>query len=129
MSLDPGDDKARADLAASFQQTVARTLASRVGQAISAFKDRYPEGRALVAAGGVAANSAIRGALTKIAIDSQLRLVVPPPKLCTDNGAMVAWAGLERLRLGLTDGFDFAARPRWPLDATAVPAAYAGVKA
>ena len=129
MGLDPEDHEARADLAASFQHTVARTLASRVGQAIAIFSQRYPEGRALVAAGGVAANTAIRAALTKLAMDSGLRLVVPPPILCTDNGAMVAWAGLERLRLGLSDGFDFAARPRWPLDPTAAPAAFAGVKA
>ena len=129
MGLDPEDNEARADLAASFQHTVARTRASRVGQAIAIFSQRYPEGRALVAAGGVAANTAIRAALTKLAMDSGLRLVVPPPILCTDNGAMVAWAGLERLRLGLSDGFDFAARPRWPLDPTAAPAAFAGVKA
>jgi N6-L-threonylcarbamoyladenine synthase len=56
-------------------------------------------------------------------------MVAPPPGLCTDNGAMIAWAGIERLRLGLTDGLDFAPRPRWPLDAVAPPVAFAGVKA
>lgn len=127
--LAPDDVAARADLAASFQQTVARTLANRVGNAVALFTSRFPHGRALVAAGGVAANSAIRAALIDVAASGGLRLVVPPPKLCTDNGAMVAWAGLERLRLGLSDGFDFAARPRWPLDATAPRAAFAGVKA
>ncbi len=127
--LDPDDAAARADLAASFQHTVARTLANRVGNAVALFTARFPAGRSLVAAGGVAANSAIRAALIDVAAAGGLRLVVPPPRLCTDNGAMVAWAGLERLRLGLTNRLDFAARPRWPLDATAPRAAFAGVKA
>jgi N6-L-threonylcarbamoyladenine synthase len=123
------DLQARADLAASFQQTVARTLANRVGNAVALFNARYPDGRTLVAAGGVAANGAIREALTATAAAGGLRLVVPPAALCTDNGAMVAWAGLERYRLGLQDPLDFAARPRWPLDAEAPKAAFAGVKA
>ena len=127
--LDPDDTSARADLAASFQRTVARTLANRVTNAVAIFRARYPQGQTLVAAGGVAANSAIRAALMDVADAGGLRLVVPPSKLCTDNGAMVAWAGLERLRLGLIDGLDFAARPRWPLDTTAPRAAFAGVKA
>ncbi len=60
--------------------------------------------------------AAIRRAITRFAAETGLRLVVPPPELCTDNGAMIAWAGIERLRLGLTDDMTFAARPRWPLD-------------
>lgn len=123
------DEAARADLAASFQRTVARTLASRVGNAIAMFTERFPGAGTLVAAGGVAANGAIRAALGEVAAAGGMRLAVPPAKLCTDNGAMVAWAGLERFRLGMVDGFDVAARPRWPLDATAPRAAFAGVKA
>ena len=67
-------------------------------------------------AGGVAANAAIGGALRAVAAQTGAQLVIPPPALCTDNGAMIAWAGAERFALGLTDGFDAAARPRWPLD-------------
>jgi N6-L-threonylcarbamoyladenine synthase len=100
-----------------------------VAHAIDIFSHRFPTGDTLVAAGGVAANTAIRAALHGLADARAMRLVVPPPALCTDNGAMVAWAGLERLRLGLTDPLDFAARPRWPLDATAPKAAFAGIKA
>ena len=66
---------------------------------------------------GVAANSALRQALERFCAEAGLPMVAPPPKLCTDNGAMIAWAGVERLRLGLTDPLDVAARPRWPLDA------------
>jgi|SRR5580658_94675 N6-L-threonylcarbamoyladenine synthase len=128
-ALPPGDPQAIADLAASFQRAVAETLGDRTGRAAALFRDRCPEGGHLVVAGGVAANRAIRGALASVADRHQLVLAVPPPDLCTDNGAMVAWAGLERLRLGLVDGLDFAARPRWPLDAEAPRAAFAGVKA
>ena len=123
------DDQARADLAASFQRAVAETLADRTVRAAAQFRAAHPEGSHLVVAGGVAANGAVRTALAGVAAKHGLSLAGPPPKLCTDNGAMVAWAGLERLRLGLSDGLDFAARPRWPLDATAPKAAFAGVKA
>jgi N6-L-threonylcarbamoyladenine synthase len=68
-----------------------------------------------VVAGGVAANSALRAALQGLSAEEGWILSAPPPALCTDNGAMVAWAGIERLRLGLTDPLDFAPRPRWPL--------------
>jgi N6-L-threonylcarbamoyladenine synthase len=127
--LAAADGQARADLAASFQRAVAETLADRTARAASVFRARHPEGRHLVVAGGVAANAAIRSALGAVAAAQGLELAVPPPRLCTDNGAMVAWAGLERLRLGLRDGLDFAARPRWPLDEAAPKAAFAGVKA
>jgi N6-L-threonylcarbamoyladenine synthase len=123
------DPKAIADLAASFQRAVAQALADRTGRAAAIFRERHPDGHHLVIAGGVAANSAIRQALQATADRAGLTLAVPPPALCTDNGAMVAWAGLERLRLGMIDGLDFAARPRWPLDLTAPKAAFAGVKA
>jgi N6-L-threonylcarbamoyladenine synthase len=128
-TLAPDDRQGRADLAASFQRAVAATLADRTGRAAALFRAEHPEGGHLVIAGGVAANGAIRAALGGVAAKHGLRLAVPPTKLCTDNGAMVAWAGLERLRLGLSDGLDFAARPRWPLDATAPKVAFAGVKA
>ena len=72
--------------------------------------------RAVVAAGGVAANGALRQALERLCGEAGLPMVAPPQKLCTDNGAMIAWAGIERLRLGLRDGLDAPARPRWPLD-------------
>ncbi len=105
-----------ADLAASFQAAAADSLADRTGNAIERFRAEHPSGRALVVAGGVAANAEIRRVLGECAAARGLEFVAPPADLCTDNAAMIAWAGLERLRLGLTDGFDFAARPRWPLD-------------
>lgn len=74
---------------------------------------------ALVIAGGVAANHAIRSGLETLALRKKLPLIAPPPALCTDNGAMIAWAGLERLQHGLIDPLDFAPRARWPLSVTA----------
>jgi N6-L-threonylcarbamoyladenine synthase len=70
-----------------------------------------------VVAGGVAANAELSRALSVLAAEAGVQLVVPPPRLCTDNAAMVAWAGIERLEAGLTDGLEVAARARWPLDA------------
>jgi N6-L-threonylcarbamoyladenine synthase len=92
---------------------VADVLADRAVHAI----DAMPEATALVVAGGVAANLTIRAALSGVAQSRGLRLVAPPLRLCTDNAVMVAWAALERLRLGWTDPLDHAPRPRWPLDA------------
>jgi N6-L-threonylcarbamoyladenine synthase len=92
-------------------------------------KDIHPNIKHLVVAGGVAANQAIGLALTELAEKSNMNLVKPAPALCTDNGAMIAWAGLERFRLGHSDPLDFKARPRWPLDPDAPSAAYAGAKA
>ena len=90
-------------------------------------RERLPEGaRHLVVAGGVAANKALRAALTDVAAQEGYTLHVPPPALCTDNAAMVAWAGAERWLLGLTDGLDVEARARWPLDPAAIPALGAG---
>ena len=123
------DAQAVADLAAAFQETVAATLAERTANAVEMFRARHAAGDTLVIAGGVAANGAIRARLSRLAEENQMRLVAPPPKLCTDNAAMIAWAGVERLRLGLTDAMDFAPRPRWPLDPTAPKATGAGVKA
>jgi N6-L-threonylcarbamoyladenine synthase len=118
-----------ADIAASFQAAVADVLADRTGQAIAAFQRIHPEGQHLVVAGGVAANGALRARLDRLAREQGLTLVAPPLRLCTDNAAMIAWAGIERLRLGLTDPLDFAPRPRWPLDPNAAKAIGAGVKA
>jgi N6-L-threonylcarbamoyladenine synthase len=118
-----------ADLAAAAQAAIGDSLVDRTAHAIRLFGERWPEGRTLVVAGGVAANRALRSRLDALAARSRLAFVAPPPALCTDNAAMVAWAGLERLRLGLADPLDFAPRPRWPLDPSAVPIRGAGVKA
>ena len=106
-----GDTKAIADLCASFQRTVGDVLADRCANALS-----LAPASTLVVAGGVAANLYLRGRLESLAEKYGARLVAPPVKLCTDNGAMIAWAGLEKLRLGRTDSLDFRPRPRWPLD-------------
>ncbi len=121
--------QAVADLAASFQAAAADVLADRVVRAIHRFRQCAPEGRPLVIAGGVAANQVLRSRLAHVAEGEGMSLVAPPLRLCTDNGAMIAWAGLERLQLGLSDGLDFAPRPRWPLDPSAAAVHYAGVKA
>ena len=109
----------RADLAAAFQAAVADVLADRTVHAMALFRERYGAPGSLVVAGGVAANLALRDRLEATASAGGFHLVAPPPSLCTDNGAMIAWAGLERLRLGLSDGLDVAPRARWPLDAGA----------
>jgi N6-L-threonylcarbamoyladenine synthase len=83
---------------------------------LTLFRARFGAPAALVAAGGVAANQAIRKVLNRLAFEVGATLVVPPAELCTDNGAMIAWAGCERLALGLTDSLDTAPRARWPLD-------------
>jgi N6-L-threonylcarbamoyladenine synthase len=108
-----------ADLCASFQAAVVDTLIDRSRAGLRLFRETIGPCEAMVAAGGVGANSAIRRALTRFCGESGLKLVLPPAQLCTDNGAMIAWAGIERLSLGLTDDMTFAARPRWPLDSNA----------
>jgi N6-L-threonylcarbamoyladenine synthase len=114
-----------ADLAASFQQAVVNCLVDRSRIALAA----CPDATAFVVAGGVAANGAIRTALTDLAARFDKPFVAPPLWLCTDNGAMIAWAGAERFAAGLTDPLDTAARPRWPLDPEAEAVRGAGVKA
>jgi N6-L-threonylcarbamoyladenine synthase len=105
-----------ADLAAGLQATIAEVLADRMKNAARAFVATIGKPTVLVVAGGVAANAMLREKLQQSAADQGFGFIAPPPALCTDNAAMVAWAGIERLRLGLTDRLDFAARPRWPLE-------------
>lgn len=111
-----GDDQTRADLAAAFQAAAGDILAERCTKALEVFQRDYGTAGPLVVAGGVAANRSLRARLEEVAAKAGSRLVAPPPKLCTDNAAMIAWAGVERLALGLTDPLDFPARPRWPLE-------------
>ncbi len=115
-----------ADIAASFQQAAIDCIEDRLNKALAQMGDVT----ALVVAGGVAANKAVRGALEGLAQSAQLPFIAPPMELCTDNAAMIAWAGLEKLAAGASgDPLDFCARPRWPLDRDAAPARGAGVKA
>lgn len=118
-----------ADVAASFQAAAVEAISNRVLNAAQRFKAEYTSGTTLVVSGGVAANTYLRASLQNIAVQTGLRFVAPPLKLCTDNAVMIAWAGVERLRKGLADSLDFKPRPRWPLDPTAAPALGAGVKA
>ena len=114
----------RADLAAGFQAAVADTLAAKTRRALAAFPAPI-----LAVAGGVAANTTIRTALAAAAADADARFLAPPLALCTDNGAMIAWAAAERMGAGSApDGLGLSARPRWPLDATAAPMLGAGRK-
>ena len=114
-----------ADIAASFQQAAIDCLIDRLEKAM----ERAADMPALVVAGGVAANQQVRAALENLATSQGMRFVAPPLALCTDNAAMIAWAGCERLALGQFDPLDIAARPRWPLDPDAEPVRGAGVKA
>jgi N6-L-threonylcarbamoyladenine synthase len=100
-----------ADIAASFQAVVAAVLADRAAHAL----DLAPGATALVVAGGVAANNAVRTALSALANARGLPMLAPPLRYCTDNAVMVAWAGIERLRRGWTDSLSSNPRPRWPL--------------
>ena len=113
-----------ADIAASFQQAVVDCLVDRTRVAL-----QRSDSPALVVAGGVAANRAVRTALQQLAADQGRQFSVPPGWLCTDNAAMIAWAGAERFTQGLTDALDAPARARWPLDPDAEKVRGAGVKA
>ena len=118
------DDATVMDICASFQAAVSDVVTDRCGRALAIVRETEPDLaiRHFVIAGGVAANSVLRTALERFCADAGLALVVPPHALCTDNGAMIAWAGCERLASGLAlDGFEQSARARWPLDDTAVP--------
>ncbi len=108
----------RADLCAGFQQAVVDTLAEKTRRAITHYLGEKPSEPVIAVAGGVAANRAIRAALETVSAETGARFTAPPMNLCTDNAAMIAYAGLERFRSGALDGMDLTARPRWPLDQT-----------
>ena len=118
-----------ADLCASFQAAAVEALLDRTAHAVDAFRSLHPAGDTLVVAGGVAANAYLAARLRRFADEHALRLVVPPPALCTDNAVMIAWAAHERLAQGPADDQAVAAHARWPLDPAAEPAIGAGVKA
>ncbi|UZK68545.1 tRNA (adenosine(37)-N6)-threonylcarbamoyltransferase complex transferase subunit TsaD [Sphingomonas sp. S1-29] len=134
-AADSGQYRAE-DIAASFSQAVIDCLIDRTRRAIQTSTPPFETNSldivrpaALVVAGGVAANRGVRSALEQLALEHGMRFVAPPLWLCTDNAAMIAWAGAERFAAGLTDPLDVAARPRWPLDPLAEPVRGAGVKA
>ncbi len=104
-----------ADICASFQTTIAAILAHKLEKALKIFSTKYPQANTVVIAGGVAANQFLRGRLSSIINQYGYTLVAPPLALCTDNGAMIAWAGLERLKLGMVSDIGFEPRSRWPL--------------
>lgn len=112
----PLTDSDKNDICAAFQTAVVKQMQDRLEHALATFRSRYPRARDLVVAGGVAANGAVRSMIQGLADKNGMIFSAPPIGLCTDNGVMIAWAGLERFRLGLTDSFDFRPRPRWPLD-------------
>jgi N6-L-threonylcarbamoyladenine synthase len=115
-ALTAPDDRAICDLAAAFQQAIVEILATRTQQAIAHCMHRDDKApQAFVVCGGVAANTAIRDALRQAAAEYEIACHLPPLELCADNGAMIAWAGIEQLRQGRSDGLDFAPRPRWAL--------------
>ncbi|WP_299661166.1 tRNA (adenosine(37)-N6)-threonylcarbamoyltransferase complex transferase subunit TsaD [uncultured Ruegeria sp.] len=108
----------RADLCAGFQRSIVDTLAEKTRRAIALYLEVSPPAPVIAVAGGVAANTAIRSALETVSEEMGARFIAPPLALCTDNAAMIAFAGLERYRTGARDGLDLIARPRWPLDQT-----------
>ena len=111
-----------ADICCSFQHSVAQMVNDRAERALKKYLLLYPGQKTptLVVAGGVAANQKLRQGLENISARHYVRFAAPPLSLCTDNAAMIAWAGMERLLLGMTDSIDFPVYPRWPLDAAAV---------
>ncbi|MEP4064811.1 MAG: tRNA (adenosine(37)-N6)-threonylcarbamoyltransferase complex transferase subunit TsaD, partial [Nitratireductor sp.] len=127
--LEPVDEQTVADLCAAFQRAVSDVLARRTASALDLFRQRHPGADpAIVVAGGVAANQEIRRSLQSAADEAGARFIAPPMNLCTDNAAMIAWAGIERLQLGPVDDMGLSPRPRWPLDATNAGVLGAGKK-
>ncbi|OLF80699.1 tRNA threonylcarbamoyl adenosine modification protein TsaD [Maricaulis sp. W15] len=123
--LEAPSDQDKADLSACVQAAIARALSRRTRRALAMFVERYPDAprpMSLVVAGGVAANTAVRAALEVEAGDAGFRLIAPPMKWCTDNAAMIALVGIEKLARGQIDGLDAPARARWPLDAASAKA-------
>jgi N6-L-threonylcarbamoyladenine synthase len=109
----------RRDLCAGFQAAVGDVLAEKTRRALAVYLDQSPEVPVCAVAGGVAANQMLRAKLQTVCADLGVQFLAPPLRLCTDNAAMIAWAGIERFRAGLGGAADLVARPRWPLDATA----------
>ena len=129
-AIAPLTDRDVADICASFQAAITDTLQDRVSRSLARFKAEYPDASrpTLVVAGGVAANRLVRATLEALCAERGFGFVAPPLALCTDNAAMIAWAGIERLRAGLaeTDGMDFVPRSRWPLDSVSAPVVGSG---
>ncbi|MBE6458625.1 MAG: tRNA (adenosine(37)-N6)-threonylcarbamoyltransferase complex transferase subunit TsaD [Alphaproteobacteria bacterium] len=115
-----------ADICASFQKAATEHLLYKLKKAIVLFRTKYPQGKDLVVSGGVASNSYLREKLKQLAETEGLFFSAPPIKFCTDNGVMIAWAGMERALKGMYNNLDFKPRPRWPLDENAPKAAGAG---
>ncbi|MEL6422505.1 MAG: tRNA (adenosine(37)-N6)-threonylcarbamoyltransferase complex transferase subunit TsaD [Pseudomonadota bacterium] len=129
-ALAPLSDDDIANLCVAFEDAAADVVADRVSNAMEGYVEALPGApRSLVVAGGVAANVRLREQLATLAEENSFHLTVPPVELCTDNAAMIAWAGAERLALGETSPLDSPARARWPLDPTAEQVRGAGVKA
>ena len=125
----PINDQDKSDICASFQNAAGDVLIDRCESAIDTFLSTYPNSTHLVVSGGVAANQFIRGRLKALCNTRGLSFAAPPLALCTDNAAMIAWAGIERFKEGDVDDLTFRPRPRWPLDPDAPKVTGAGIKA
>jgi N6-L-threonylcarbamoyladenine synthase len=125
----PINEQDKSDICASFQDAAVDVLVDRCKHAIDIFLSSYTNSTHLVVSGGVAANQSIRGRLKALCKARGLSFAAPPLELCTDNAAMIAWAGMERLKRGDLDDLTFRPRPRWPLDPNAPKATGAGIKA
>lgn len=119
----PLSDQDVADICASFQEAVADTLSDRVRRSLERFKQEFPDHQspALIVAGGVAANKTLREALETLCKTHGFSFIAPPHELCTDNAAMIAWAGAERAASKAPDSLAIAPRSRWPLDEKSAP--------